>query len=224
MSVQKKKEEAKHHGGLATVGTRRRLLLGMALRRARPGAGSADVFLRERTAMATWTDLSEILAGLPWAVVGAVATRAYMPERATQDLDVLVAARDVSQVRVRLERAGFSEVQDLAIGGTTWRSPTGSLVDVIESREPWVHEALQDLKRDPQGLPVLSRPYLVLMKVQAGRAQDLADAARMLGFASEEERQSTRVLFGRYLPDALEDLESLITLGKIEAGESGHGR
>ncbi|MGH7209253.1 MAG: hypothetical protein ACREIL_07705 [Nitrospiraceae bacterium] len=153
--------------------------------------------------------------------MGAVATRTYMPERATQDLDILVVARDVSKVRIRLKRAGFTKVQDLAIGGTTWRSPTGSLVDVIESREPWVHEALQDLRRDPQGLPVLSRPYLVLMKVQSGRAQDLADAARMLGFASEEERKMTRGLFTRYLPDALEDLESLITLGKLEAGDAG---
>ena len=63
---------------------RRKLLLGMALRRARPGAGSSDVFLRERTAIVSWPDLSEILAGLPWAVVGAVATRAYMPERTNQ--------------------------------------------------------------------------------------------------------------------------------------------
>ncbi len=212
--------ETPHLAGLATVGARRKLLLGMALRRARPGAGSADVFLRQRTAMTTWPDLSEILAGLPWAVVGAVATRAYMPERATQDLDVLVIASDAREIRTRLERAGFAKVQDLAIGGTTWRSPSGSLVDVIESAEAWVPEALRDLRRDPQGLPVLSRPYLVLMKVQSGRAQDLADAARMLGFASEEERQITRVLFGRYLPDALEDLESLIALGKLEAGEA----
>ncbi|HLA81995.1 MAG TPA: hypothetical protein VJP78_10345 [Thermoleophilia bacterium] len=224
MSVQKKKEEAKHHGGLATVGARRKLLLGMALRRVRPGAGSADVFLRQRTAVVTWPDLSEILAGLPWAVVGAVATRAYMPERTTQDLDILVTSGDAQEVRRRLGQAGFAKVQELTIGGATWRSPTAGLVHVIESGEAWVREALRDLRRDPQGLPVLSRPYLVLMKVQSGRAQDLADATRMLGFATEEERQSTRELFERFLPDALEDLESLIALGKLEAGESGHGR
>jgi len=94
------------------------------------------------------------------------------------------------------------------------------VVDVIVSEEAWVPEALRDLRQDPQGLPVLARPYLVLMKVQSGRAQDLADAARMLGFASEEERQITRALFARYLPDAVEDLESLITLGRLEAGET----
>ncbi len=206
--------------GVATVGARRKLLLGMALRRARPGSGSAEVFLRERTAMTNWPDLTEILTGLPWAVVGAVATRAYMPERATQDLDILVIASDAREIRTRLEGAGFEKVQELAIGGAAWRSPSGNLVDVIVSEETWVPEALRDLRQDPQGLPVLARPYLVLMKVQSGRAQDLADAARMLGFASEEERQITRALFARYLPDAVEDLESLITLGRLEAGET----
>ena len=170
--------------------------------------------------MTNWPDLTEILTGLPWAVVGAVATRAYMPERATQDLDILVIASDAREIRTRLEGAGFEKVQELAIGGAAWRSPSGNLVDVIVSEEAWVPEALRDLRQDPQGLPVLARPYLVLMKVQSGRAQDLADAARMLGFASEEERQITRALFARYLPDAVEDLESLITLGRLEAGET----
>jgi hypothetical protein len=203
------------------VVARRKLFLEMAIRRARPGAGSADVFLRERTAIVAWPDLSEILTGLPWAVVGAVATRTYMPERATQDLDILVMADDALEARSRLERFGYTKVQELVIGRVTWRSPSGGLVDVIESGEAWVRKGLQDLRRDPQGLPVLSRPYLVLMKVQSGRAQDLADAARMLGFASEEDRKMTRGLFTRYLPDALEDLESLITLGKLEAGDAG---
>ena len=217
------RKEAGAAGGLATVAGRRKLLLGMALRRARPGAGSADVFLRERTAIVTWPDLSEILTGLPWGVVGAVATRAYIPERATQDLDILVMVGDAREIRTRLEQAGFAKVQELAIGGVTWRSPSGSVVDVIESGEAWVPEALRDLRRDPQGLPVLSRPNLILMKVQSGRAQDLADAARMLGLAPEEDRQNTRVLFERYLSDALDDLESLIALGKLEAGESRRG-
>jgi hypothetical protein len=139
-----------------------------------------------------------------------------MPERATQDLDVLVNVSDQEEVRVRLQRTGFLPVQALAIGGMTWRSPEGMLVDVIESHAPWVADALRSLAQDPQGLPVLELPYLVLMKVEAGRAQDLADAARMLGAASEDRRQETRDLFRRWFPDALDDLESLITLGRLE--------
>lgn len=204
----------------ASVAARRRLLLDMALRRARPGSGSADVSLRERTAVATWPDLTGILAGLRWAVVGAVATRAYMPERSTRDLDILVTAEVAQEVRARLERAQFQRVQELAIGGATWRSPSGQLVDVIEGRKVWIPEALQHVRHDQQGLPVLALPYLVLMKVESGRAQDLADAARMMGLASEELRQEARSVFQRHAADALEDLESLITLGKLEIGEA----
>lgn len=166
--------------------------------------------------MATWPNLSDILAGIPWAVVGAVATRAYMPERTTQDLDVLVAEQDAAEVRRRLRAAGFEYVQELSIGGATWRSPERMLVDVIESSEEWVAEALQQRRRDSQGLPILNLPYLVLMKVQAGRTQDLADAARMLGLAAEETREAARRVFQRWFPEAQEDLESLITLGKLE--------
>lgn len=199
-----------------TVTARRRLLLDMARRRAHPGTGSARIFLEDRTAVTRWPDLTETLTGIRWAVVGAVAARAYMPERSTRDLDILVAAADHENVTVRLEHAGFLPVQQLAIGRMTWRSPEGSLVDVIESHAPWVADALQSLTQDPQGLPVLDLPYLVLMKVEAGRAQDLADAARMLGLAVEPRRQETRETFRRWLPDALDDLESLITLGRLE--------
>lgn len=195
---------------------RRSLLLKMALRRTRPGSGTSPALLRERTAMSSWPNLTPILAGLPWAVVGAVATRAYMPERMTRDLDILVPTDKSAEVRARLQAAAFAEIQELAIGGATWRSPAGEEVDVIELREEWVLEALRHLERDPQGLPVLALPYLVLMKVRAGRVQDLADAARMLGLAADELRQATRQVFERHMPDALEDLESLITLGRLE--------
>ena len=65
---------------------------------------------------------------------------------------------------------------------------------------------------------MLDLPYLVLMKVEAGRAQDLADTARMLGAAPEARRQETREIFRRYMPDAQDDLESLIALGRLEMG------
>ena len=65
---------------------KRRLLIKMSLRKQKPGTGSADVFLRKRTAMNPWPDLRDILQGIPWVVTGGVATRAYMPERMTTGL------------------------------------------------------------------------------------------------------------------------------------------
>ncbi|MFL7808776.1 MAG: hypothetical protein AB8I80_09110 [Anaerolineae bacterium] len=165
-----------------------------------------------------WPDLSSALGDIPWAVIGGVATRAYMPERATQDLDILIAQADAEAAHARLRSAGFEPLGSLSIGGTAWRTPTGVLMDLVESQEPWVDEALENLQTDAQGLPVPSLPYLVLIKVHASRTQDLADVSRMLGLASEEQRQETRQLFAKWLPDAQEDLESLIALGELELG------
>jgi len=203
---------------LADPRIRRRVFLDIARRRARSGTGSALSFLEQRMATKQWPDLSSTLGNIPWAVIGGVATRAYMPERATQDLDILIAQADAEAAHARLRSAGFEPLGSLSIGGTAWRTPTGVLMDLVESQEPWVDEALENLQTDAQGLPVPSLPYLVLIKVHASRTQDLADVSRMLGLASEEQRQETRQLFAKWLPDAQEDLESLIALGELELG------
>jgi hypothetical protein len=163
-------------------------------------------------------DLAPILGPIPWAVVGAVATRLYMPERTTRDLDIAVRNEDVLEVRRRLAEAGFKYQRELSIGGSSWLSPEGIQVDVLELAEPWLAQALLEAQRnrDAQGLPVLPLPYLVLMKFQAGRVQDLADATRMLGQAEEEVLGAVRRLFAHYSPADLEDLESLIMLGRME--------
>ena len=202
---------------------RRRIFLDIALRRAQPGAGSLISLLEQSREGQTWPDLTSILSGIPWAVVGGVATRTYMPERATQNVDILIAHVHADQTYARLRAAGYIDRQNLSIGRTTWQSPGSTLLDVVESREPWVLEALAQVQTDPQGLPVLSSPYLALMKVQASRTQDLADLSRMLGLASADERQATWRVFSRWHPGALEDLESLISLGELEiAAGDGH--
>ena len=64
-------------------------------------------------------------------------------------------------------------------------------------------------------VPILPLPYLVLMKYQSGRAQDLADIERMLGQASDWQLAQTREFFGEHRANDLEDLESLIELGRL---------
>ena len=66
----------------------RRALIDVALRRQRPGTGSERKFLTKRTTSVIWPNLTAILKPTPWAVVGAVATRLYMPERMTQDSEI----------------------------------------------------------------------------------------------------------------------------------------
>lgn len=168
-----------------------------------------------------WTDLAPILKPIPWAVVGAAATRLYMPERVTQDLNVAIRAQDAAQARQKLKTAGLAYQGDLSIGGSTWVTTDGRAIDVIEGHESWWTEALEEAasNRDAQGLPILPLRYLVLMKFQSGRVQDIADITRMLGQADQASLDSVRGLFERYAPSDLADLESLITLGRLEAGD-----
>ncbi|MBM2810212.1 MAG: hypothetical protein HW416_971 [Chloroflexi bacterium] len=165
-----------------------------------------------------WPDLSEALRDIPWAVCGAVATRRYMPERGTADLDAMVESGNAAVAGQRLVAAGFAFEGTLAIGGSAWRSPDGLHVDVIERDDPWVADALlaASHNRDEQRLPILPLPYLVLTKLDASRAQDVADLARMLGAAAESDLELCRQVVNEFRPEDRDDLESLIRLGRLE--------
>lgn len=165
-----------------------------------------------------WPRLDLDLAPVRCAVVGAVATRQYMPERRTADIDVLVRRSDADRVHERLKAAGYESRGSLSIGGSTWRAPSGAEVDVIEGDEPWAMDAIGAAQnnRDLQGLPVLPLPYLVLMKLRSSRAQDLADLSRMLGQAGDEAIEATTAVVRRYARGDLSDLRSLIELGRME--------
>lgn len=148
--------------------------------------------------------------------MGAVATWLYMPQRATRDVAILIRASDAPAIAEELQHAGFIQTGPLSIGGTSWQAPNGAMLDVLESEAPWIGEALANPNIAPDGLPVIALPYLVLLKLEAGRGQDLADIQRMLGQADEQALQAVRDVVRMYRPADLEDLESLISLGKLE--------
>ncbi len=168
--------------------------------------------------MQRWPDLRELLDGLRWAVAGGVATRAFMPERMTKDLDILVHPADLAQLWHRLESAGYRLGPELGVPSRMVESPDGIEVDVIEGRFEWIDPALEDPARDAADLPVLDLPYLVLMKLAASRTIDLGDIARMLGLASDEQLDAVRSAVKRYAEKDSDDLESLIFLGRQEMG------
>lgn len=206
--------------GQLTPAQRRRFMIDFCLRRIRPGTGSAPEFLQRRTAMNPWPDLRPILEGIPWAIVGGVATRAYMPERGTKDMDILVRQRNGDEVRERLEAAGYHYISRLAVPGFLVRSPEGVDVDVILGDYPWLDEALAHPRQDLAGYPVLALSFLVLMKMESSRGRDLGDMTTMLGLASAEELERVRAVVARYAPEEIGDLESLIYLGQVEMGKS----
>ena len=166
-----------------------------------------------------WTDISQMIAPAKFAVVGGVATRLYMPERVTKDIDVVIAVSEIDLAHQKLRESGFKLRSRLAlVRGSTWTAPNGQEIDVLEGEERWWPEAIRAAQdnRDAQGLPILPLPYLSLMKYQAGRAQDLADIERRLGQADDATIEAVRRLFQLHAPAEMDDLDSLIELGRLE--------
>lgn len=202
--------------GNLTTRQKRRFMIDMVLRRVKPGTGSSHEFMRRRTAMNPWPDLRPILKGINWAIIGGVATRAYMPERMTKDLDILVQEKDGEKVIEKLEEAGYRIVSRLAVSGYLMQSPEGVELDVLFGNYPWLREALANTRKDAAGYPTIGLPYLTILKMSAQRAQDWADVSRMLGWASDAELDEVRAAIKRYAPEDMDDMESLIFIGKKE--------
>lgn len=57
-----------------------------------------------------------------------------------------------------------------------------------------------------------------MLKLQVGRAQDLADVQRLVAFTSPEERAEMQQTIQEESPELVEDLEALILLADLEFG------
>ncbi|MBM4425008.1 MAG: nucleotidyltransferase family protein [Chloroflexi bacterium] len=203
--------------GNLTPRQRRHFLIQLGLRRQKPGTGSSHEFMMRRTALNPWPDLREILKGIDWVLIGGVATRAYMPERVTKDMDILVRRDDGEEVVERLEAAGYKKVSRLAVPGYLMRSPDGVELDVLFGEYEWLEEALTRHGHDPAGYPVIGLPYLIILKLAANRGRDVGDMTTMLGWvSSEDELDKVRAAVARYSPEDSGDLESLIFMGQKE--------
>jgi hypothetical protein len=195
---------------------RRAQYLALAQRHVRPGSGSSTAYLRRRTAIQPLFDLRQVIRNTRFLLVGGLATRLYMPERMTLDTDILVLAGDQEAVEQELAGAGCQKLGVLAIGGSTWTLPDGTTLDVIISDALWAREAIERPLQTADGIPVIALPYLVLMKLYAGRLQDIADITRMLGGADENALAEVRAAVARHNPEATADVESMIVLGRLE--------
>ncbi|MGB5595180.1 MAG: hypothetical protein WBM62_14235 [Crocosphaera sp.] len=197
---------------------KRSIFLSLVKKRVKSGSGSSLAFLTQRTWTYPVSNLKLIIKQAPFVIVGGVATRLYMPERMTLDIDILIKIQDRLLIYQDLENANSQKIGDLSIPGSQWKLPDNTLLDVLEGEDNWVEEAIASPKFAPDGLPIIDLPYLILMKLSASKTQDLADITRMLGLAKEKELEQTRAIIKTYLLTAEEDLEKLITLGKLETG------
>ncbi len=155
----------------------------------------------------------------PYVIVNGLATSLYMPQRVTLDLDILIAVNDEPQITAELSSLRARQIDPRSIGRILGLTAEGTDLKVIALDEPWVSTAIQRPSRSPDGLPVIALPFLVLMKLAASRAQDLADLSRMLGQADAATRDQVRAAVTTFRPDDLDDLDSLIALGDLELNQ-----
>lgn len=193
----------------------RKKFIQITLRRIKPGSGSTREFLTTRTWSRQVTDLRSLIQ-VPYVIIGGVATRLYMPERMTDDLDILIHEDRAQRAYLDLIQGEAKRIGDLSIGGTSWELPDKTILDIITSNRAWVNTALLHPRFGIDAQPVISLPYLVLMKLEASRTTDISDISRMLGQASDVDLDEVRKVVEMYDSNSVEDLESLIELGKLE--------
>ena len=194
----------------------RKCLIEMAKRRAKPGSGGNLSVVREDRATYGWdTDLPD-LGDIRYIIVGGLATALYMPQRMTLDTDLLILSEDLGRAEELLKKAECKRTGTLTIGGSSWLLPGGRSLDMIAMDHEWVDKALASAVRDEDGTPFASLPFLVLMKLESGRLQDLADISRMLGCADESQVDEVRKIIISYRPQDMDDLESMLALGRLE--------
>lgn len=179
---------------------------------------------QERPTMSWWAEAVGALgaSGVRTAAAGAVAANAYMPPRYTADIDLAVTLDELGRAGDAMRAAGWSYAGDLRLyedlEGTAWTSADRD-VDLIGLPREWGRAAVEAAQTNIlDGLPTLTLSFVVLTKLISGRMQDAADITRMLGAASEAQRDSVRGVVARWRPEDLADLEQMIAAGKLEFG------
>ena len=165
----------------------------------------------------------------PHVICGAWAANSYMAPRNTQDIDLLTTEESYEDLVEELELRDYVVDGPLELApkdrmsslyGVRLVKPTAKypVIDVLTSPDPWIQNAINEAKRDPNGNKVLSIPYLVLMKMDA-RLRDMSDLVSVLGAADGTALGQAKDLILRYLPNSLDDFANLVLLAKIESGK-----
>jgi len=208
----------------------RHAMLALSARRQRAGSGSdlRGLLGRGATRMEWWRQAENALSPIPHAVVGAVAAAAYMPARATADIDLAVAETAATRIEDQLQARGWQRRGRLVmvgLQGTSWVTVGGHPVDVIYLPGAWGETAIAAAQSNIiEGLPILPLPYLTLMKLLASRLVDTGDLARMLGHQDEATLAAVRQVITAYgRPEDVADLEQIIALGQLEYEGSNLG-
>lgn len=155
--------------------------------------------------------ITQLLSDIDYAVIGGHAVTLHGNPRMTEDIDILVDHNDAERVAHAL---GGQRRTPLAIGGYSVRVKSVP-VDIVAVDQPWVQAALDSAQTTSHG-KVVSKPYLVLMKLWAMRGeQDDTDVISVLRGMSRIERKTTRALVMQYLPAEMDDFNSMARIAEM---------
>lgn len=141
-------------------------------------------------------------AGVPFAVIDAVAMSARGFPRQTLDFDFLttdtrILTEDFWAASAASPEIRRGEVDDPLLGVLRFRE---SMIDIIVGRGLWHSEAIaraDDLIIGDQTLPVVRTVDLILLKLDAGGYRDAADIRMMLDGTSADEVEEIESFLSR---------------------------
>lgn len=205
-------------GALYTPAKRKKLLKLFESRSVKYRARSRSVtrkkakgVLERPVPIATVRKLLRMIAGVDYALIGGHAVTIHGHPTNTEDIDLLARSEDVGRIT---EMLGGIRSKPFAIGGVSIKVQ-GVSVDLVAPGQPWVGAAIDAAERTRYGR-VISKPFLVLTKLWTMRGeQDDTDILYVLRAMNSQERQQTRILTMRYLPNEAEDLESMLALADL---------
>ncbi len=155
--------------------------------------------------------ISAALQGLnvPYAIIGGHAVTFHGRPRMTDDIDILVASEDRQNAITHLQ---LQKLSPLRTGGYSGVTPAGLRIGVVSPSQPWFEPAIANAVPTPHG-PMVRGPFLVITKLWDSRgSRDETDVLGVLGRMGDDELNVTRQLVGQYLPNEVDDLESLISV------------
>ncbi|MHB8141835.1 MAG: hypothetical protein ACYDHD_11405 [Vulcanimicrobiaceae bacterium] len=207
---------------ITDASARRRFYLSRSLRKHPIGAGSNLSALMALPRIPLPMNFAELFQNEPWCLIGGVATRAYMPERTTRDIDILVAHPATIDKILRdntwtYDQELFFPNTTLALCGTSYHKDH-IVLDVFSSEQTWVAEALRTPTYDQTGVRVAPLAYLVLMKIDSARGVDQGDLQRMLGRVNDSQLNDIVAIIEKYShdPQAADDVRQYAQLGRWE--------
>lgn len=146
---------------------------------------------------------------IPHAIIGGHAVTFHGSPRMTDDIDILVSSQNAATAVTQLN---LQQVSPLRTGGYSGLTPDGMRIDVVVPDQPWIEQAVSQAIQTSYG-PMVSAPFLVITKLWDSRgSQDETDVLGVLKRMTDAELNVTRQLVEQYLPNDVDDLESLISM------------